>query len=192
MADPALAGDTKKYEDTMNRYALRSEWFREHGGYEMEAKIRGILSGMGFKEMSYDSKVNSLSGGQKTRLALAKMLLQAPDLLILDEPTNHLDIATLTWLEGYLRGYSGAILVVSHDRYFLDALVEAFMKSNGPIPSVIRGIIPGTSISRKPSTSPAEAIRETAGPDRQNGGFCPEEYRPGLYHQACTEPPQGA
>lgn len=125
MADPDLISDEKKYESTMNRYALRSEWFREHGGYEIEAKIRGILHGMGFGQFAPETLVNTLSGGQKTRLALAKMLLEEPDLLMLDEPTNHLDIATLTWLEGYLRGYPGAILVVSHDRYFLDALVTS-------------------------------------------------------------------
>ncbi|MCD1259551.1 ABC-F family ATP-binding cassette domain-containing protein [Paenibacillus athensensis] len=125
MADPTLAQDEKKYEDTMQRYARRSDWFREQGGYEIEAKIRGILSGMGFSHLPPETPVNALSGGQKTRLALAKMLLEEPDLLMLDEPTNHLDIPTLTWLEGYLRGYAGAILVVSHDRFFLDALVTS-------------------------------------------------------------------
>ncbi|MDD9266640.1 ABC-F family ATP-binding cassette domain-containing protein [Paenibacillus sp. GCM10023248] len=125
MSDPALINDEKKYETTMNRYAQRSDWFREQGGYEIEAKIRGILHGMGFGEFSPDTLVQTLSGGQKTRLALAKMLLEEPDLLMLDEPTNHLDIQTLTWLEGYLRGYPGAILVVSHDRFFLDALVTS-------------------------------------------------------------------
>jgi ATP-binding cassette, subfamily F, member 3 len=125
MADPQLANNEKKYEDTMNRYALRSEWFREQGGYEIEARIRGILHGMGFGHFPPETLVQSLSGGQKTRLALAKMLLEEPDLLMLDEPTNHLDIPTLTWLEGYLRGYPGSILVVSHDRYFLDALVTS-------------------------------------------------------------------
>lgn len=124
MADPRLADDAKAYEDTMNRYAQQSERFREQGGYEIEAKIRGVLHGMGFAGFSPDTPVGDLSGGQKTRLALAKMLLQEPDLLMLDEPTNHLDIATLSWLEGYLRAYPGAILVVSHDRYFLDALVD--------------------------------------------------------------------
>jgi ATP-binding cassette subfamily F protein 3 len=125
MADPDLANDEKKYEETMRRYAMRSEWFREQGGYEMEAKIRSVLHGMGFGDFPPDTPVHTLSGGQKTRLALAKMLLEEPDLLMLDEPTNHLDIPTLTWLEGYLRGYPGAILVVSHDRYFLDALVTS-------------------------------------------------------------------
>lgn len=123
MSDQAILADTKKYETTMARYDTVSEWFRKHGGYEFEAKIRGILHGMGFGDISPDTPIGTLSGGQKTRLALAKLLLEEPDLLILDEPTNHLDIPTLTWLENYLRSYPGAILVVSHDRYFLDALV---------------------------------------------------------------------
>jgi ATP-binding cassette subfamily F protein 3 len=109
----------------MNRYAARSDWFRDRGGFEMNSRIRSVLHGMGFGEFAPDTRVNTLSGGQKTRLALAKMLLEQPDLLMLDEPTNHLDIKTLEWLEDYLRGYPGAILVVSHDRYFLDSLVTA-------------------------------------------------------------------
>ncbi|KQL46397.1 multidrug ABC transporter ATP-binding protein [Brevibacillus choshinensis] len=123
MSDPAWMADAKKYEETMRRYAAKADWFLQNGGYEIEAKIRGILHGMGFGSFSQDTPIHTLSGGQKTRLALAKTLLSEPDLLILDEPTNHLDFETLTWLEGYLRSYPGAILVVSHDRYFLDSLV---------------------------------------------------------------------
>lgn len=128
IADPARMGDEKQYADLLERYARRSDWFKDHGGYEMETRIRSVLHGMGFGEFSPDTPISTLSGGQKTRLALARILLQAPDLLMLDEPTNYLDIATLTWLEDYLRGYSGALLVVSHDRYFLDRLVTTIVE----------------------------------------------------------------
>ncbi|WP_440117279.1 ABC-F family ATP-binding cassette domain-containing protein [Paenibacillus sp. QZ-Y1] len=128
IADPAQMEDEKKYADLLERYARRSDWFKDHGGYEMETRIRSVLHGMGFGEFSPDTPIATLSGGQKTRLALARILLQAPDLLMLDEPTNYLDIATLTWLEDYLRGYSGALLVVSHDRYFLDRLVTTIVE----------------------------------------------------------------
>ncbi|NMO95739.1 ABC-F family ATP-binding cassette domain-containing protein [Paenibacillus lemnae] len=128
IADPASAQDTKKYDDLLKRYAARSDWFKDHGGYEMETRIRSVLHGMGFGSFPPDTLISTLSGGQKTRLALARILLQAPDLLMLDEPTNHLDIATLTWLEDYLRGYAGALLVVSHDRYFLDRLVTTIVE----------------------------------------------------------------
>lgn len=128
IADPASAEDGKKYDELLERYAVRSDWFKEHGGYEMDTRIRSVLHGMGFGDFPPDTPISTLSGGQKTRLALARILLQAPDLLMLDEPTNHLDIETLTWLEDYLRSYPGGILVVSHDRYFLDRLVTAIVE----------------------------------------------------------------
>ncbi|MGG6310616.1 ABC-F family ATP-binding cassette domain-containing protein [Paenibacillus macerans] len=128
IADPVLAQDEKNHQDLLDRYALKSDWFKDHGGYEMETRIRSVLHGMGFGDFPPDTVISTLSGGQKTRLALARILLQAPDLLMLDEPTNHLDIETLTWLEDYLRNYSGSLLVVSHDRYFLDRLVTAIVE----------------------------------------------------------------
>lgn len=120
--------ESKEYQDLLNRYAMRSDWFRDRGGYEIGTKIRSVLHGMGFGDFEPDTVVSTLSGGQRTRLALAKMLLQAPDLLMLDEPTNHLDIETLTWLEDYLRSYEGGLLIVSHDRYFLDKTVTAIVE----------------------------------------------------------------
>lgn len=114
----------KEYERLMDDYAKMSEEFKEKGGYAYEAKIRGILHGLGFSQEYYVQPVSILSGGQKTRLALAKLLLEMPELLILDEPTNYLDIESLSWLEGYLKSYTGAVLIVSHDRYFLDSLVN--------------------------------------------------------------------
>ncbi|KOR82485.1 ABC-F family ATP-binding cassette domain-containing protein [Paenibacillus solani] len=128
IADPKSSDDPKRYQELLDRYAIRSDWFKDQGGYEIETRIRSVLHGMGFGSFSPDTPIATLSGGQKTRLALAKILLQAPDLLMLDEPTNHLDIATLTWLEDYLRGYSGSLLVVSHDRYFLDRLVTTIVE----------------------------------------------------------------
>jgi len=128
IADPELAEDAKRYEELLEKYAQRSDWFKDHGGYEMNTRIRSVLHGMGFGDFAPDTPISTLSGGQKTRLALARILLQAPDLLLLDEPTNHLDIETLTWLEDYLRGYAGGILVVSHDRYFLDRLVTVIVE----------------------------------------------------------------
>lgn len=128
IADPANAQNEKRYADLLERYARRSDWFKDHGGYEMETRIRSVLHGMGFGSFAPETPVATLSGGQKTRLALARILLLAPDVLMLDEPTNYLDIQTLTWLEDYLRGYSGSLLVVSHDRYFLDRLVTTIIE----------------------------------------------------------------
>ena len=121
MADPAVFEDAVKYERIMEDYDQLQVTFKEQGGYQYEADIRSVLHGLHFRDHSL--MISSLSGGQKTRLALGKLLLTRPDILILDEPTNHLDIDTLSWLEQYLQGYDGAILIVSHDRYFLDKVV---------------------------------------------------------------------
>ena len=118
--DPA----TKEFQLTTEKYSQLQSAFKKQGGFEYESRMRGILKGVGFEEADYQTAINSLSGGQKTKLALAKILLQSPDLLILDEPTNHLDMNVLAWLEDYLKSYQGALLVVSHDRYFLDRVVS--------------------------------------------------------------------
>ncbi|OLN32826.1 ABC-F family ATP-binding cassette domain-containing protein [Desulfosporosinus metallidurans] len=120
-------------EKVMEQYAALTELFERQGGYALEALVRRILAGLGL-EAEMNSLVTTLSGGQKTRLALCKLLLRAPELLILDEPTNHLDVAALEWLEGYLRDYPGALLIVSHDRYFLDRTVtRIFCLENGAL-----------------------------------------------------------
>ncbi|QIR09780.1 ribosomal protection-like ABC-F family protein [Lentilactobacillus hilgardii] len=108
--------------------------FEQHNGYGYDAEIRGVLHGFGFDKDQYDKPINELSGGQKTQLALAKLLLEKPELLILDEPTNHLDVETITWLEGYIQNYSGSLLIISHDRYFLDRIVnEVYDLANGTL-----------------------------------------------------------
>ncbi|QUG43063.1 ABC-F family ATP-binding cassette domain-containing protein [Psychrobacillus sp. INOP01] len=124
MADPSIYEDTEVYARVAATYDELQLAFNEAGGYRFESDIRSILHGMQFFPDDYDKPVQALSGGQKTRLALAKMLLSKPDLLILDEPTNHLDIQTLSFLENYLKNYNGAVLIVSHDRYFLDQVVN--------------------------------------------------------------------
>ena len=119
-----LDATSGQYSRVMEQYDRLQGDFKKRGGFEYESRMRGILTGFGFGEEYYDTPVNALSGGQKTKLALAKILLQAPNLLILDEPTNHLDMNVLAWLEDYLKSYQGALLVVSHDRYFLDHVVK--------------------------------------------------------------------
>lgn len=134
--DPLLSAQTrmKELESQMTElhgadletvsaeYAELSSFFEARDGYRIDVKIKQILNGMGFGETPVDRLISTLSGGEKTRLALAKLLLEEPDLLILDEPTNHLDFTTLMWLEDYLKGYKGSILIVSHDRYFLNKI----------------------------------------------------------------------
>ncbi|MBM7616501.1 ATP-binding cassette subfamily F protein 3 [Weissella uvarum] len=116
--------ESEDYQKLLADYDQAQHDFEEKNGYGYDAKIRGVLHGFGFDESFYDRKVSTLSGGQRTRLAIAKQLLETPDLLILDEPTNHLDMETLAWLEQYLQNYKGALLIVSHDRYFLDRVVN--------------------------------------------------------------------
>lgn len=117
-----LSGE--EYDKVLKEYDKLQLAYQTDGGYTYESDIRAVLSGLNFESFDYDTPVAELSGGQKTRLALGKLLLQKPQLLILDEPTNHLDIDTLSWLENYLVSYPGAIVIVSHDRYFLDKTVS--------------------------------------------------------------------
>ncbi|MFC7393527.1 ribosomal protection-like ABC-F family protein [Scopulibacillus cellulosilyticus] len=123
MAQPELFSDEQSYQKLLKDYDSLQNIYKEKGGYSYQADIRSVLNGLNFGGFDENTPITNLSGGQKTRLALGKLLLIKPDLLILDEPTNHLDISTLTWLENYLQHYPGAILIVSHDRYFLDKVV---------------------------------------------------------------------
>ncbi|MDR1674305.1 MAG: ABC-F family ATP-binding cassette domain-containing protein [Oscillospiraceae bacterium] len=111
-----------KPHDVLNKYAEISAYFEQNDGYAIDYKIKTVLNGMGFGEQMYAREVSALSGGEKMKLSICKLLLEQPDLLMLDEPTNHLDLQTLAWLEQWLKSYKGALLTVSHDRYFLDMI----------------------------------------------------------------------
>ena len=110
-------------EDRLNTYHNLMNTFELSDGYSYESEITGVLKGLGFTEDEFTKQVDTLSGGQKTRVALGKLLLTKPDVLLLDEPTNHLDLNSITWLETFLLNYFGAVLIVSHDRYFLNRVV---------------------------------------------------------------------
>lgn len=121
----ALAGQlVDSDEELLERYGRQQRAFEEAGGYTYETRIDQVLQGLGFSKENYKQPLNQLSGGQMTRALLARLLLEKPDLLVLDEPTNHLDISAIEWLEGFLNAFQGAILMVSHDRYFMDKVVN--------------------------------------------------------------------
>ncbi len=123
LADQASNYDSEEYQQHMERYESLTNQFEQLDGYQYESKIKTVLHGLNFNEDDFDKPINDFSGGQKTRLSLAQMLLNEPDLLLLDEPTNHLDLETTKWLEDYLKYFKGAIVIISHDRYFLDKIV---------------------------------------------------------------------
>lgn len=122
----SIAGENESdnLEKLMDEYAHLSEEFNKQNGYGYKSEIKGILKGLGFDDSQFNQPINQLSGGQKTRVLLGKLLLEKPDILLLDEPTNHLDIDAINWLEKYISEYKGACIIISHDRYFLDATVS--------------------------------------------------------------------
>jgi ATP-binding cassette subfamily F protein 3 len=137
-----IAENSSKGEDVtdlLHKYDELSEVFKKKNGYSYKSEINGILSSMAFSEDYYDKKISLLSGGERTRLALASLLLKKPDLLLLDEPTNHLDIGTLKWLEQYLKNYTGTIILISHDRYFLDQTVNRIFELENHKLSIYEG-----------------------------------------------------
>ena len=120
----AMGDSDPEHQRILSAYGAKSELFEKRGGFEIKTRINTILTGMGFDSFDKNMKIVHLSGGEKTKLAMARLLVESPEVLLLDEPTNHLDFKTMQWLEGYLKAYKGIVITVSHDRYFLDALVD--------------------------------------------------------------------
>ena len=134
-----MAENDSHYEALSEEYSRISAYYEANDGYIIKVKIKTILNGMGFSEQLFDRVISSFSGGEKTRLAIAKLLLENPNLLILDEPTNHLDFKTVMWLEDYLKDYKGALIIVSHDRYFLDKIVTSVCEIENGVISRYKG-----------------------------------------------------
>lgn len=134
MNEPYDASKEEYHNRIIKEYTLAVELYNNRGGYTYKGEISRILKGLGFMEEDYDKPINILSGGQKTRVALCKLLLKNPDILLLDEPTNHLDLAAIEWLEEYLKSYKGTMFIISHDRFFLDAITnKTFELLNGHV-----------------------------------------------------------
>ena len=123
-------------EMALNTYTRLNHEFEQKNGYAYKSEVVGVLKGLGFSEEDFEKEVNALSGGQKTRVSLGKLLLTKPDVILLDEPTNHLDMASITWLETFLLNYDGAVVIVAHDRYFLNRVVTKVIEiDNGVVTS---------------------------------------------------------
>ncbi|SHE74118.1 ATP-binding cassette, subfamily F, member 3 [Caldanaerobius fijiensis DSM 17918] len=126
--------DDNRLQQLLDEYATMRDKFEKAGGFEYESRIKGVLTGLGFGKESYEMPISILSGGEKTRIALGKLLLKKPDILLLDEPTNHLDLNSCEWLEDFLKDYKGCVMIISHDRYFLDKITNrTFCLKNGSL-----------------------------------------------------------
>lgn len=129
----------EELEKVLDSYTKANHRFEQLDGYAYKSEITGILKGLGFEESDFTKQISTLSGGQKTRVALGKLLLSKPDIILLDEPTNHLDMNSISWLETFLMNYRGAVLIVSHDRYFLDKVVTKIIEISNSKARTYRG-----------------------------------------------------
>ncbi|MDE5859272.1 MAG: ATP-binding cassette domain-containing protein, partial [Oscillospiraceae bacterium] len=152
MSEPDAHSDEKRFAEISAEYDRKTAYFEANDGYLINVNITKVLNGMGFPQDTYDRVISTLSGGEKTRLALAKLLLENPKLLILDEPTNHLDFGTIMWLEDYLQDYKGALLVVSHDRYFLDKLTTSTCEIERGVLKRYKGNYSAFTVQKKADT----------------------------------------
>ena len=135
-------------EKLLDAYTKKNHEFEQQNGYAVRSEVTGVLKGLGFTEEEFDKRISSLSGGEKTRVALSRLLLTHPDILLLDEPTNHLDLPSITWLEGFLSNYRGSVIIVAHDRYFLDKIVTKVIEIDRGKSSVYSGNYSDYSVKR--------------------------------------------
>lgn len=152
MSEPCTKNDDKVMGEISAEYDRKTAYFEANDGYLINVNITKVLNGMGFPPETYGRVISTLSGGEKTRLALAKLLLENPKLLILDEPTNHLDFQTIMWLEDYLQDYKGALLIVSHDRYFLDKLASSICEIERGVLKRYKGSYSAFAVQKKADT----------------------------------------
>lgn len=138
----------QELEKLLNTYTLRNHEFEQQNGYAARSEVVGVLKGLGFTEKEFDKRISLLSGGEKTRVSLSKLLLSKPDILLLDEPTNHLDLPSIAWLETYLTNYAGSVVIVAHDRYFLDKIVGKIIELDNGICTVYSGTYSDYSAKR--------------------------------------------
>ena len=141
--------DGDRLNEALETYNRLSTEFENKNGYAYQSEIIGILKGLGFSEEEFSKNIDTLSGGQKTRVALGKLLLQKPDIIFLDEPTNHLDMNSIAWLEVYLQNYPGAVVIVAHDRYFLNKVVTKIIELDNGHSCVFRAITAPTPRSAR-------------------------------------------
>lgn len=134
--------------EMLEKYTRLNHEFEQQNGYAVRSEIAGVIKGLGFTEDEFDKKISSLSGGQKTRVALCRLLLTKPDILLLDEPTNHLDLPSISWLETYLKNYQGSVIIVSHDRYFLDKIVTKVIEIDRGSVTVFSGSYSDYSVKK--------------------------------------------
>lgn len=133
------SADGENLETLLNKYSRLNHEFEMQNGYAYKSEVTGVLKGLGFEEADFSLSVNTLSGGQKTRIALSKLLLTKPDIILLDEPTNHLDMESIAWLENYLSTYNGSVVIVAHDRYFLNKIVTKIIEIDNSNVTVFSG-----------------------------------------------------
>lgn len=145
-----VTGD--ELDNLLSQYTRLNHEFEMNNGYAYKSEVTGVLKGLGFGDEDFSLHVNTLSGGQKTRVALAKLLISKPDIIMLDEPTNHLDMDSIAWLENYLLTYNGSVLIVAHDRYFLDKIVTKIIEIDNTavtvFPAIIQTMLPKSCSSQ--------------------------------------------